>query len=80
MHEVKAWAQQGGGRKGGGNGEKNERGVEEPEKQGQHLAGAVSCLQRGKKNKTMKPNQKPCGKSSSEPQGASWRVGGGRDW
>lgn len=31
---------------------------------------------RGKQNKSVKPNQKPCGKNSSEPWGASWRVGG----
>lgn len=29
-----------------------------------------------KKNKPMKANQKPCGENSSEPQGASRRVGG----
>lgn len=74
MHEIKAWAQQGGGRKGAGNGEVDESG--RATKAGTAFSRSSFVFARGKKNKPMKPNQKPWGKNSSEPQGAPWRVGG----
>lgn len=82
MHEIQAWARQGGGRKGDGNGEVD--GMDEwksqesrdARKAGTAFSRSSFLFARGKQNKSMKPNQKPCGKNSSELWGASWRVGG----